>query len=256
MTEKELQKQEQVVEPSEVAQQEVPQDPPPPSKRDDLRKMLSEEIPDYNLDDDEAGSGQLMDYIQNGKDQRGRLAEALQKDPRLAQVLADVASGKRGAAAALARYFGKDALMAEEGTEEYDAIIAAEEERKNELDAFDVSKKEYDANIEQSMPVLESWCQAKGVDMEQFMESIWEKVINPIMQGIYSEEMLELLDKGLNYDKDTQDAMAAGEIKGRNTNINKMREDVGDGMPKSMPTSAPQEENRKRSSFIQDAMKA
>ena len=256
MDEEDLKREGGEVNTADIPQEEIVSQTP---NRDKLRGMLSEEIPDYNMDDDEAASEQLMGYINSGRDQRSRMAEALRQDPRLAQVLSDVASGKSGAGAAFARYFGKDALMAEEGTPEYDEIIAAEEERKKEMESFDCSKKEYEANIEKSMPVLEQWCQSKGVNMDEFMDSIWEKVIGPVMAGIYSAEMLDLLDKGINYDKDTMDAMAAGEVKGRNQNINKMREESGDGLPKGMATVAqPQEQapKKKRNSFIESALGA
>ena len=227
------------------------------SKREQLRSMLSEEIEGYNMDDDEEASGQLMGYVQNGRDQRTRMAEALQSDPRLAQVLSDVVSGKRGAAAALARYFGKDAFDVEEGTPEYEEIMQAEEERKQELEAFNVSKKEYEANLEASMPVIEQWCQKTGVDQEQFMDKIWAEVISPVMAGTYSEAMLELLNNGFNYAQDTQDAMKAGEVKGRNQNINKLREEVGDGLPKAMPATSEQAVNKKKkNSFIESALGA
>ena len=185
------------------------------------------------------------------------MAEELQSDPRLAQVLADVVSGKRGAAAALARYFGKDAFDVEEGTPEYEEIMQAEEERKQELEAFNVSKKEYEANLEASMPVIEQWCQKTGVDQEQFMDKIWAEVISPVMAGTYSEAMLELLNNGFNYAQDTQDAMKAGEVKGRNQNINKLREEVGDGLPKAMPATSEQAVNKKKkNSFIESALGA
>lgn len=55
------------------------------------------------------------------------------------------------------------------------------------------------------------------------------------------------LKKGLRYDKDTEDAFAAGEVKGRNTNIHEMRAKVGDGMPKGLTSQgAPTEVKQKR----------
>ena len=236
---------------------EAPPEEVQPSKREQLRSMLSEEIEGYNMDDDKEASGQLMGYVQNGRDQRTRMAEALQSDPRLAQVLSDVVSGKRGAAAALARYFGKDAFDVEEGTPEYEEIMQAEEERKQELEAFNVSKKEYEANLEASMPVIEQWCQKTGVDQEQFMDKIWAEVISPVRAGTDSEGMLELLNNGINYAHDTQDAMEAGEVRGRSENISTLREEVGDGLPTAMPATCAQAvDKKKKNSFIESALGA
>ena len=133
-----------------------------PTKRDQLISLLTEEIPGYNADDDESSAEMLMGYINGNKEQRNKLAEALQQDPRLAQMLADIVNKKRGAGNAMARYFGKDLLTAEEGTPEYDDILAAEEERKQEMEAMEASKKEYNDNLEKSMPIVEGWCQEKG----------------------------------------------------------------------------------------------
>ena len=81
-----------------------------PTKRDQLRSLLNDEIPGYNADDDESSAEMLMGYINGNKEQRNKLAEALQQDPRLAQMLADIVNSKRGAGNAMARYFGKDLL--------------------------------------------------------------------------------------------------------------------------------------------------
>ena len=76
------------------------------------------------------------------------------------------------------------------------------------------------------------------------------------MSGSYSREICDFLDKGLNYDKDTQDAMAAGVVQGRNENINKLKEERGDGLPKGI-TSVPGNPNkRKRNSIVETALNA
>lgn len=64
-------------------------------------------------------------------------------------------------------------------------------------------------------------------------------------------------DHALTYEKDVEDAFAAGDIKGRNTNIQRMREDFGDGMPKGMSSVAPNiEARRKRNSLLEKALNA
>ena len=224
-----------------------------PTKREMLNKLLSEEIPDYNVDDDESSAEMLMNYISGNKEQRNKLAEALQNDPRLAQMLADIVSGKRGAANSMVRYFGKDFLSAEEGSPEFEDIQAAEEERKKEMEAMDASRQEYSSNLEKSMPVVEDWCKEKGYDLDEFLDKVWMQVISPIMSGNYSREVCDFLDKGLNYDKDTKDALDAGVVQGRNENINKMREERGDGLPKGITTSTPAPEKGKEKSPLLSA---
>lgn len=231
------------------------------SKKEMLDELLREEMEGYDPEDVEGSSEMLMNYINAGRDSRGRMAEALNKDPRLAQVFADVAGGKRGAADAFVRYFGKDFLSAEEGSPEYEAIAAAEKERKEEMDKISARGKEYETNIAESEPKIKAWAESKGYDMDEFLEKVWEKVVNPIVSGIYTEELLDLLDKGMNYDKDTADAMEAGKVAGRNEKIERMREErEGDGMPKNVGNGTPAESGKKKEnkkmSFLEMALKA
>lgn len=101
-------------------------EPPQVSKRDQLNSLLSSVIDGYDPSDDEGSAGMLSDYVQRNIDDKKKFSEAIQKDPRLAQVFSDVVAGKRSAGSALARYFGKDMLTAQEGTPEYDEIMQAQ----------------------------------------------------------------------------------------------------------------------------------
>jgi hypothetical protein len=55
-----------------------------------------------------------------------------------------------------------------------------------------------------------------------------------------------------------EDAFVAGEVKGRNMNINEMRGKVGDGMPKGLTSQAvPVEQPKRRmNSLLEKALKA
>lgn len=185
-----------------------------------LRDNLGEA---YDEADEKKNRKGLMDYVNRNKEGTARLTEAMKKEPRFAQVLIDIANGKRGAHAALARYFGKDFLTAEEGTPEYDEIMAAEDERLAEMEASAKARDDYKANFEASVPVIEAFCKEKAYDYDDFREKIWNEVALPIMEGRYTREFLELLDKAMSYDKDVKDAFAAGEVKGGNANINGLK---------------------------------
>lgn len=232
------------------------EEPPVKSKKDMLRDMYSSIIDDFDPEDEEGSSEKVLSYLIKSKEQKAKLAEALKSDPRLASVLADIVSGKKNAAGALTRYFGKDFLNAEEGTEEYDAIVEAEKERKAEQDKAEASKKEYEANLEKSMPEVEAYCKEKGYNVEDFLNNAWDKILQPIMSGIYTKEVLDVLDKGFNYDKDVKDALVAGEIKGKNENIHKMKAKAGDGMPKMGGSETVVDKPKKGNSFINQALQA
>lgn len=206
-----------------------------PSNRQRFNTYMSERISGYNPDDEEAAFGMVMDDVTARDEEKQKLVDAINQDPRIAGLLSDIVSGKRSAAGSLARYFGKDFLSAEEGSQEYNDIMAAEEERKKETERMAENERLYRENIDKSVPVIEKFCADKGISTDEFLENVWDKMISPIMQGIYTEELLTMLDNAINYESDVKDAMAAGEVKGRNTNINKMRSDkVGDGMPTGM----------------------
>lgn len=194
---------------------------------------------DYDEADEKKNRKSLMSYVKRSKDGTKRISDTMNKDARFAQAFSDVASGKRGSHGALARYFGKDYLTVEEGTPEYDEVMAAEEERLAEMAEAAKAKEEYKKNFEASLPVIDKFCEAHGYDPEEFRNKIWEEVATPIFEGRYDDKFLTLLDNAMNYDKDVADAMKAGEVKGRNTNINQMRENKGDGLPKIMGGGAP-----------------
>ena len=72
-----------------------------------------------------------------------------------------------------------------------------------------------------------------------------------------SDEVFDRLVKAVDYEKDTEDAYAAGQISGRNMNINEMRMKPTDGMPKGLSSqAAPERPKRKVNSLIEKALNA
>ena len=199
----------------------------------------------------------LLRHLEMNREQNERLATMLERDPRLAQMLVDVIDGKRNAHSAVARYFGRGFMNIDEDSPEYEEMMLADEERKNEVMRLANDRREYEANLEASMPIIESFCQERGYDPSDFMDNIWEKLIFPIMAGKYTGEVCTALDHAITYEKDIEDAFAAGDVKGRNSNIRRMKEDFGDGLPKGMNSVAPDiERKRPRNSLIEKALNA
>ena len=199
----------------------------------------------------------LMRHLETNREQNERLVTMLERDPRLAQMLVDVIDGKRNAHSAVARYFGRGFINVDEDSPEFEEMMIADEERKNEIMRLANDRREYEANLEQSMPVIEAFCEAKGYDPSEFMDSIWEKLVFPIMAGKYSDDVCTALDHAITYEQDVEDAFAAGDVKGRNASIQRMKEDFGDGLPKGMNSVAPDvRPKRKRNSLIEKALNA
>ncbi len=189
---------------------------------------------DYEDGDEEGNYERLVERMKRSHSNATALAEMLSEDPRLAQAMSDIYQKKRGSAAAFVRYFGKDMLSAEEGSEEYAAIEAAEAERLAEANEMTERAKEYEKNIQETMSEVSAYCEEHGKDEEEFLKLFWEKVIFPILNGRYSKELCAMIDKALSYDQDVKDAERAGEVKGRNMKIDRMRSEKGDGLPKGL----------------------
>ena len=199
----------------------------------------------------------LLQHLRINKEQNNRLADVLGRDPRLAQMLSDVVGGKRNAHSALARYFGTSMVNVDMDSPEFEEIMLADEERKEEVRRLANDRREYEQNLSESVAVIEKFCEERGYDASDFMDSVWESIVFPVMAGKYSHEVCLALDHALNYDKDVEEAFEAGDIKGRNMNIRRMREDFGDGLPKGMNSVAPETDmKRKRHTLIDKALNA
>lgn len=211
----------------------------------------------FKLDDYESQE-ELKSVLQRNIEQNEQLALVLEQDPRLAQLLSDVVHGKRSAHAAMARYYGKSFLDFEEGTPEYEEMLRMDEERRNEAYEISRNRREYEMNLEDSRPIIENFCRERGYEPADFMDMVWEQLVFPILSGKYTAEVCLSLDHALNYDKDVEDAFAAGNVKGRNTNIRRMKEEFGDGLPKGMNSVAPVTNSRqtKRNPLIEAALNA
>lgn len=211
----------------------------------------------FKLDTPESQE-KLKDFFRSNIEQNERLAKVLELDPRLAQLLSDVVQGKRSAHAAMARYYGKSFFEHEEGSPEYEEMLRMDEERRNEAYEMANNRREYEANLERSRPVIESFCSKHGYEPAEFMDKVWEQLVFPILSGTYTADVCQALEHAINYEQDVEDAFAAGNIKGRNTNIRRMQEEFGDGLPKGMSSVAPAQEQRrpKVNSLIDAALKA
>lgn len=222
-----------------------------------LEKGLKEFFGEEFSIGDPASQNALLGYLEQAGAQNERLAGLLERDPRLAQMFIDIAEGKRNAHSAVARYYGRSLMDVDEDSPEYEEIMRADEERQQEAARLAGDRQEYEENLSESLPVIEAFCRERGYDPSDFMDSVWEQIVFPIMSGRYTHEVCTALDHAVTYEKDVEDAFAAGDIKGRNTNIMRMKEDFGDGLPKGVTSVSPVvEPKRKRNSLIEKALGA
>ena len=95
----------------------------------ELKKLFGE---DFDISD-KFSQDLLLQHLRVNKEQNAHLSGILERDPRLAQLLTDVVSGKRNAHSAMARYFGNSFMAIDEDSPEYEEIMLADEERKEEM---------------------------------------------------------------------------------------------------------------------------
>jgi hypothetical protein len=225
----------------------------------DLEESMKEYFGDDFRLDDAQSQKKLTDFFYRNVEQNRQLASVLGEDPRLAQLLADVVNGKRNAHAAMARYYGRSFLDFEEGSPEYEEMLMMDEERRREALELARNRRTYEDNLEASRPIIEQFCKERGYEPAQFLDCVWEQLVFPILSGSYSPEVCLALDHAVSYEQDVEDAFEAGNIKGRNTNIRRMQENFGDGLPKNMSSVAPPQSGRRGSkvnSLIDAALNA
>ena len=244
----------QQMQPQVTMEQQQMQTPQYEVLEEGLRRMFG-----ANFDiGDEKTQMLLLEYLRQNKEQNEKLAFALERDPRLSQMLADMVDGKRNAHSAMARYFGRGFMDVQEGTPEYEEMLLADEERRNEMMQAAYDRREYEENLQESRPVIEGYCKEQGYEPAEFLELAWERLVLPILSGQYTAEVCRALDNALRYEQDVEDAFAAGDIKGRNTNIQRMRQGFGDGMPKGIASVAPDvaPPKQRRNTLIEAALEA
>lgn len=226
------------------------------SARQELEALLTEALPEEKRTGDV--DQMALDFIKEQMEANDRIAEAIAEDERLAQAFADVAAGTRKPAAAIARYFGKRFSTAEEGTPEYDEMMAADEEFINERESAKRTAEEHNAKMLDFLDWLEGELgEEEGAEGER-MRRVYNEILIPLLDGVKDETLPGKLKKSLDYDKDVEDAFVAGEVKGRNMNINEMRSKVGDGMPKGLTSQAVPvvEKPKKRNRMLESALGA
>ncbi len=196
--------------------------------------------PDATEDPDDDS---LFDHMQASRDKlqgdydklsgaNGRLAELAARDPRLAAVLSLIA-GEDGKSFpyAFARVYGKDMLdMDEEALEEF------EKGYQENLDDLAKSNQKLEAarkNIEGYKQNLAEFGRLHNLtegQLDELNAAIYADAEN-FLTGVIPTEYIEYRWKGMNYDKDVQDAADTGVVEGKNQAISEKMAKVEEPPP-------------------------
>lgn len=202
---------------------------PQPSSRDRLTDRYRKSRPDLDWDtegvdnDIDALAADELDAYDKDKEARSAMDEKMNKlfeNESASRIFVDWANGK-DPIENLIEYFGEDlldALQSEEGKEKFKTAL---EKWRTGKTADEEHTKSYDVNLEQSAKNLVAFADKHGLDDEKVSE-LAEKVhtlASDVLEGLYSEEILEMALKSSNYDKDVEDAREEGRVTGKNENI-------------------------------------
>lgn len=149
-----------------------------------------------------------------------RLAELTAADPRLAAVLTMI-SGEdpKSLPYAVARVYGKDFLSLE--GEELDDFEKGYREQLAELSESKRAMDAANANIDEYRKNLDQYAKENGLNEEEVSgldTAIYTDVIN-MLNGIIPTDFIDRKWKGMNYERDVQDAADAGVAEGSNRKI-------------------------------------
>jgi len=199
-----------------------------------LRERMLARNPELNVDDPEAYSGGISDYLDELDGQigeyRGReekLTNMMNSDPRSAHFLSSWANGD-DPVMALVRLFGEDirTILDDPDSEASQELARLSAEGQ-------ASQAASDENIENTKAVLAKWKKANGVSDDEANEVIdrMQTVLDNAQNGIVDEETFDLFRKGLRHDEDVEVAAQDAEVKGRNAKIDERlrKRNAGDG---------------------------
>lgn len=210
-----------------------------------LRRMAKEKYPDFNPENDsdwdekeDELAEELEGSVKSYKDAESKLDEIISTDPELADVLNDMIVNKTPFRAAIAKHYSQEDLIPVEGEEDFDAYQSAYEERVNKKAARDARDAEIAANEENSLKALDEFAAEKGMDDDgkaAFIGYI-NNIFDEMLYKKLTPEILGAFYNSMNHDNDVAAAKEAGEIEGRNENIEAQiaEEDAiaeGDGLP-------------------------
>lgn len=234
------------------------------SRRDAMLERLKGRYPDKDFADDESMYGQIYeDYdnydsdINGFKEREASLVDLFNKNPSAARFITDLAKGEDPWIAVIKR-LGidgiTDLLNNPEKQEEYAKANADYVERLGKENALE---EEYNANLSESLALLERIQQEKQLSDEQMdaAYALITKIANEAIMGKFSEETVNMALNALSHDTDVENARAEGAIAGKNAKIDeKLRtKNEGDGMPNSASGNAQAPQRSRGFSIFEEA---
>lgn len=227
-----------------------------PAYRDRLRSRY----PDMAAETDEDFAMMSEKYMDDSETELGRyrdsekaVSDLIESDPQFKAVVTDMLANGAPFVVALARHVDPEDLQRVEGDDDFEQWQKARNEKLQRAAQAAEQQKEIAQNELESSKAFDDFCAEKGISEEE--KDTFLQVINDALWGLLYKKIdrkfLEMCYKGSQFDKAVADAMAAGEINGRNTAIEAKRakqkaDAAGDGIPVTGSNATPASESRRR----------
>ncbi len=250
------------VQPETNPEPEQPQGGTPRVSR--VREYMKAKFPERQWADDEEFDDALADRLAEadaaieGHERANRtIMEVIEAYPELAEIIEDVAGGVP-VTVALARQFSPEDLAVAEGEPDYDAYKKAAAERTKRLSDIRERTAARERNMAQSKTDVDAFFAERGMDeaeQGQFIEWVDNEILANLLDGKVDRSILTKLYQGWKFDEAVQDARTAGEVEGRNAQIEakRMKADKTDGLPGSGGGIVPEPEPQPRD-FLDDVL--
>lgn len=210
-----------------------------------VRQRLKERYPEENPETDDAWEqvyGRYMDEsegeLSRYREAECRLNELCRAYPEFGEVVHEMVANRLPFRAAVARVLSADDLIPQEGDEDYDACRTAWEERLERVEKRERQTREIAGNEARSLEAIDRFCEEKGLSEEE-KDGLVELINDHFADLLYkriSPSMLEGFFKQMSFDLAVEEAAKAGELRGRNQQIEARRAQeragrAGDGLP-------------------------
>jgi len=209
------------------------------------RDRLRGKYPDMAAETDEDFAMMSEKYLDDTEAELGRYRESekevsdlIESDPQFKAVVTDMLANGASFVIAVARNIDPEDLQRVEGDADYQQWQQARNERLERAAKAAQQQKEIAQNEIESSKLFDDFCSEKGItdaEKDTFLEVINDALFGLLYKKI-DKKFLEMCFKGSQFDKAVADAMATGEINGRNTAIEahkakKSSQENGDGIP-------------------------
>lgn len=229
-------------------QQEQAETPPALSLEVDGQKFESVEAIADHVKTLAEKSKELETAVSEYQANEAKLIEILDAVPEFSSIISSLATGDTLRVALIKAGFGPEDFSVESETEEdAEALVQAKLERKRAIEEQKKIQKQFADNSAKSEKILESFKQKHGLDdklSEKLVQSMAD-FVQKSMNGILTEDSLELFLKAVKFEAEISSAETRGQIKGRNEKIAIERQKrTGDGIPALGGRSLPMAEKR------------